>query len=187
MPSPSSDHPEGATLRRSWGAFLATAAVAAVVAGADQLSKAIALDQLSETERIPLLGNALGLQLAFNPGSAFSLGENSTWLFTIFSALVAVGILFVARRITTTRWAVAVGLIWGGAVGNLLDRLFADPGFGRGYVTDFLAYGNVFIGNLADIALVVGMILGVLFTVTRRDEVEHAQQSATATDGQQAT
>ena len=79
-------------------------------------------------------------------------------------------------------WAVAIGLVWGGAVGNLLDRLFAPPGFGRGHVTDFLAYGNLFIGNLADVALGAGVIvLGLsLWTRHRRSRVS-ADSAAPAT------
>ncbi len=66
-----------------------------------------------------------------------------------------------------TAGAVAIGLLWGGAVGNLLDRLFAPPGFGRGHVTDFLAYGNLFIGNLADVILGVGVALGLLLYLSK--------------------
>lgn len=152
-----------AAKRRSLVFGIATAAIAV---GIDQASKALALQHLEQAERIPLLGDVLGLQLAFNPGSAFSLGTNATWLLTVLSAVASIGLFFVLRRITTSRWGVTIGLIWGGAVGNLLDRLFAPPGFGRGYVTDFLAYGNLFIGNVADIALVVGVAAAVLLTLT---------------------
>src|SRR3546814_10796113 len=79
-----------------------------------------------------------------------SLGSGSTWLITLIAAAASVGLLLAATRARTAGWAVVIGLIWGGAVGNLLDRLFASPGFGVGHVTDFLAYCNLFIGNLAD-------------------------------------
>ncbi|MFB8147431.1 signal peptidase II [Microbacterium sp. NPDC057407] len=128
----------------------------------DQGSKALALAQLTERERIPLLGDWLGLQLAFNPGTVMSLGSGSTWLLTVIATVASVVLLIAATRARTARWAVVIGLLWGGAVGNLLDRLFAPPGFGRGHVTDFLAYGNLFIGNIADVILGVGVALGLL-------------------------
>jgi len=142
--------------------FLIACAVAAGAVLIDQGTKALALSRLSEQARIPLLGDWLGLQLAFNPGTVMSLGSGSTWLLTIIAAAASVALLIAATRARTAGWAVAIGLLWGGAVGNLLDRLLAPPGFGRGHVTDFLAYGNLFIGNLADVILGVGVALGIL-------------------------
>ena len=149
-----------ARVRLRW--FLLACAVAAGAVLIDQGSKALALAQLSEDDRIPLLGDWLGLQLAFNPGTVMSLGSDSTWLLTLIAAAASVALLVAATRARTVGWAVAIGLVWGGAVGNLLDRLFAPPEFGRGHVTDFLAYGNLFIGNLADVILGFGVALGVL-------------------------
>ncbi|MBN8424380.1 signal peptidase II [Microbacterium esteraromaticum] len=138
-------------------------AVAFVVAGlvvlVDQTSKAAALATLSETERIPLLGDLFGLQLAFNPGALLSLGSEATWVLTVLG-VGAIAVLFIAAIRARKTWrAAGIGFILGGAVGNVMDRLLAPPGFGRGHVTDFLAYGNWFIGNLADVALGVGAIL----------------------------
>ena len=84
------------------------------------------------------------------------------WLITLIAAAASVGLLLAATRARTAGWAVVIGLIWGGAVGNLLDRLFAPPGFGVGHVTDFLAYGNLFIGNLADVIIGIGVGFGLL-------------------------
>ena len=147
-----------ARLRR----FLLACAVAAGAVLIDQGSKALALAQLSEHDRIPLLGDWLGLQLAFNPGTVMSLGAAATLLLTVIAAVASVALLIAATRARSAGWAVAIGLVWGGAVGNLLDRLLAPPGFGRGHVTDFLAYGNLFIGNLADVILGIGVALGLL-------------------------
>jgi signal peptidase II len=149
-----------ARVRFRW--FLLACAVAAGAVLIDQGSKALALAQLSEDDRIPLLGDWLGLQLAFNPGTVMSLGSDSTWLLTVIATAASIALLIAAARTRSAGWAVAIGLVWGGAVGNLLDRLFAPPGFGRGHVTDFLAYGNLFIGNLADVILGVGVALGLL-------------------------
>lgn len=161
----SSAGPLGARVRPRL--FLIACAVAAGAVLIDQGTKALALAQLSEQARIPLLGDWLGLQLAFNPGTVMSLGSGSTWLLTIIAATASVALLIAATRARTAGWAVAIGLLWGGAVGNLLDRLFAPPGFGRGHVTDFLAYGNLFIGNLADVILGVGIALGILIYISQ--------------------
>jgi signal peptidase II len=141
------------------GRFALACIAAAVVVLIDQASKAAALGGLSEDERIPLLGDLLGLQLAFNPGALLSLGSGSTWLFTLLGVAATVVLIVAATRTRTAGWAVGIGLILGGAIGNLIDRLFAPPAFARGHVTDFLAYGNWFIGNLADVALGAGVIV----------------------------
>lgn len=154
--------PRRATTRGRARRFLLAVAVAAVAVLVDQGTKALALAQLSEHDLIPLLGDWLGLQLAFNPGTVMSLGADATWLLTVVAVAASVALLIAATRARTVGWAVAIGLVWGGAVGNLLDRLLAPPGFGRGHVTDFLAYGNLFIGNLADVILGVGVGLGLL-------------------------
>lgn len=136
--------------------------ITATVVVVDQATKALALHQLSEQSRVPLLGDLLGLQLAFNAGTIMSFGSGSTWVFTLLATLAMPVAFIAATRVRSAGWAVVVGLLWGGAMGNLIDRLSAAPGFGVGYVTDFLAYGDVFIGNLADVALGAGIILGAL-------------------------
>ncbi|WP_298740924.1 signal peptidase II [uncultured Microbacterium sp.] len=160
---------------------LACIAAAGVVL-IDQASKAAALSSLSEEERIPLLGNLLGLQLAFNPGALLSLGSGATWLLTVLGMAATVVLIIAATRARTTGWAVGIGLILGGAIGNLIDRLFAPPAFGRGHVTDFLAYGNWFIGNLADVALGAGVVVlaGSLWIRHRRTHTA-AKDDPTAT------
>ncbi|GAA1655968.1 MULTISPECIES: signal peptidase II [Microbacterium] len=155
---------------------LACIAAAGVVL-IDQASKAAAFSTLTEDERIPLLGDLLGLQLAFNPGALLSLGSGATWLLTLLGVAATAVLIVAATRARTTGWAVGIGLILGGAIGNLIDRLFAPPAFGRGHVTDFLAYGNWFIGNLADVALGAGVIIlgGSLW-------IRHRRTHTTATD-----
>ncbi|KDA04547.1 signal peptidase [Microbacterium sp. CH12i] len=136
--------------------------VAAVVVLVDQATKLLAISELSEDRRIPLLGDVLGLQLAFNPGAIFSFGASVTGLITLIGVGATVW-LVVAAALTRNAWAATgFGFILGGAVGNLIDRLFSPPGFGIGHVTDFLAYGNLFIGNLADVALGIGACLLVI-------------------------
>ncbi|MFA4840435.1 MAG: signal peptidase II [Agrococcus sp.] len=142
--------------------FIVACVVAIAACVVDQGTKAMALARLSEQERIPLIGDLLGLQLAFNPGAVMSLGSGSTWVFTVLGVAATIALFFAARRATSIGWASAIGFVWGGAVGNLIDRLLAPPGFGYGHVTDFLAYGDLFIGNLADVAIGVGVGLGLL-------------------------
>ncbi|MEI3866366.1 signal peptidase II [Microbacterium sp. CCNWLW134] len=132
---------------------------AGVVVLIDQATKAAALSGLSPDERVPLLGDLLGLRLAFNPGAILSLGSGFTGLLTLLGVGAVILLIVVAARARTGWGAVGIGLILGGAVGNLIDRLFSPPGFGVGHVTDFLAYGTLFIGNLADVALGAGVIV----------------------------
>lgn len=141
--------------------------VAAVAIVIDQATKAAALRTLSEADRIPLLGDALGLQLAFNAGATLSIGADVTWLITLLALTATVILVVVATRTRTMVWAIAIGLVLGGTIGNLIDRLFSPPGFGVGHVTDFLAYGDLFIGNLADVFLGMGAILLALSLIAR--------------------
>lgn len=143
----------------------ALVAVFAVIT--DQLTKAWALSALVEGRRIGVIGQYLSLVLTRNSGAAFSLGASSTWIFTIL-ALVIIGVLFYALvRAHSMRLAASIGLLLGGAIGNLIDRLIQPPSFGQGHVIDFIDYGGFFVGNVADIWIVLGaawlaieMILG---------------------------
>ena len=139
--------------------------LAAVVVLADQLTKEWALANLTEGIRDPLLGDALGLTLVFNPGAALSIASGTTWLFTLAAVGVSVAILRVAPRLGSRGWAVGLGLMLGGALGNLLDRLLREPGFAVGEVVDFIAYFDWFVGNVADIAIVGAAVLIVLLSV----------------------
>lgn len=136
--------------------------IAAVVVAVDQASKHWAESALSGGQTVPVIGELLGFRLLYNPGAAFSIGAEFTWLFTVASAAAVVAITIIARRARSRWWAVALALILGGATTHLLDRLTRDPGFGRGHVVDFIDYAGLFVGNVADIALVVGVSLAVL-------------------------
>ncbi len=138
--------------------------VTLVVLAVDQLSKAWALASLVEGERTPLLGDLFGLELIFNPGAALSFASGMTWVFTVAAVGVTVVIVRIAPRLGSTTWAVGLGLLLGGALGNLVDRLLRPPSFGSGHVVDFLAYGQLFIGNVADIAIVAAAVLIVLLS-----------------------
>lgn len=136
-----------------------------VVVVADQLTKLWAERSLTRGERIPVLGDALGLQLIYNPGAALSIGAGSTWIFTVVTAIgVVVGVRYV-WRVRSRPWALSLGLVLGGAITHLGDRLFRRPSFGQGHVVDFIAYFDWFIGNVADIAIVVGAGMFLLLTI----------------------
>lgn len=162
-------------------------AVACIVAAAavliDQLSKAIALTALADRERIPLVGDAFGLQLAFNPGAVLGMGSGVTWILTVVGVAAVAGLFVMAARARTVGWAAGVGLVLGGAVGNLIDRFMSPPGFAIGHVTDFLAYGRLFIGNLADVFLAAGAIALAVMLMLRQRSIsgERAQLAASPT------
>lgn len=139
--------------------------LAAVVLVVDQLTKAWAEATLTVGERVAVLGDLLGLVLVHNPGAALSLATGLTWVLTVIAAAVVVVIVRFAGRLGSRSWAVALGLLLGGALGNLGDRLFRDPGFARGHVVDFIAYADWFVGNVADIAIVVAAGLIVLLSL----------------------
>ena len=106
----------------------------------------------------------LRIAVSRNPGAAFSFAEGATLLFTLVAVVVVVVILRTARRLRSTAWAWALGLLLGGATGNLVDRLFRSPGVGRGAVVDFLDFRVWPVFNLADSAIVVGGALAVLLS-----------------------
>ena len=121
---------------------------------ADQGTKVWALSALTPGEPVDLVGSAIRLNLIRNPGAAFSLGDGSTWVLTLLSLAILVGVLAAARQVRVRSWAVTLGLLLGGAVGNLVDRVVREPGPGRGHVIDFIDYYGWFVGNVADIAIV---------------------------------
>jgi signal peptidase II len=140
--------------------FAALAVTALVVYAVDQLTKAWALRSLTPSEPVDLLGSLIRLHLIRNAGAAFSIGNGATWLLTLIACGVLVFILVTARRLGSRGWAWMLGLLLGGSLGNLTDRIFREPGPGRGHVVDFIDYFGWFIGNVADIAI-VGAALGI--------------------------
>lgn len=157
--------PETAAARRPRTTLLIGLAAGSLTL--DVVTKLVVVATLSDREPVRLLGGALYLTEARNTGAAFSFAEGATVVFSVIAAVVVVVILRVARRLFSTGWAVALGLVLGGAAGNLVDRVFRDPGFLRGGVVDSISlfdpYGRVWpIFNLADSAIVCGGILGAV-------------------------
>ncbi|MET0143834.1 MAG: signal peptidase II [Ilumatobacteraceae bacterium] len=137
-------------------------AIAAVVIVVDQLTKRWALDALTDPDRNIDIVGSLRFNLAFNTGMAFSRGTGLGPIIGIVALVVVVGLLVSIGRTSSPVYPVAVGLIIGGAVGNLLDRLFRAPGWFRGGVVDFIDVQWWPIFNVADIGVTVGGLLLLL-------------------------
>lgn len=138
-------------------------AVALVVYLCDQIVKVLIINQMYEGEQIDVLGPLLRFHFVKNSGAAFSIGSGSTWIFSIVGVGVLGFVVWYAPRIRSTAWAVLFGLLLGGLLGNLTDRLFRPPGFGVGEVIDFLQIPLLpAIFNLADVAIVSSMCLLLL-------------------------
>ena len=114
-------------------------AAAVTVYTADQLTKAWAAATLPPEQPRHLIGSVLQLNLIRNPGAAFSIGTGYTWILTLVACSVVAVIVATSRRLGSWGWAWALGLLLGGALGNLTDRMVREPGLGRGHVVDFIA------------------------------------------------
>lgn len=145
-------------------AIVVLVCLAAVIYAADRWTKEWALANLEPGVPEPFVGNLLRLHLIFNPGAAFSLGTGLTPVFTVLQTVVAVAVLVVARRVVSTAWAATLGLLLGGVLGNLTDRLSRPPGFGVGHVVDFLQLPYWPIFNIADSSIVSSAVLVALLT-----------------------
>jgi signal peptidase II len=146
--------------------------IAAVVLATDIISKVIVVATLTSKSDVRLIGSFLELTETRNPGAAFSIGGPSTTvIFTAIAVGVVVLILRTSRQIQSTGWAVALGLLLGGATGNLVDRIFRYPGPFRGFVVDWVALPHWPVFNVADSCIVCGGILTVLLSMrgTRLD------------------
>jgi signal peptidase II len=147
------------TPRDRRGLFLLLATVAVVAYVGDQVTKVVALRHLTPGEPVDVVGEFIRLNLIRNAGAAFSIANSATWVLTLIAFGVLVFILRTARRIGSRGWAWALGMLLGGSLGNLTDRMLREPAPGRGHVVDFIDYFGLFIGNVADIAIVSAAVL----------------------------
>jgi signal peptidase II len=138
------------------------AVIAVVAVGIDQLTKALVVAFLENRPPIWLIGDLVSLQATRNTGAAFSLGQTYTVLLSLFAIGVIVYIIRTARKLNSIGWAIALGLILGGAAGNLSDRIFRAPAPLQGGVVDFFSVGWFPVFNVADSCLCVGVGLVVL-------------------------
>ncbi|SKC52776.1 signal peptidase II [Okibacterium fritillariae] len=152
---------------RGTRALIVLASVAIAAYALDQFSKFLVESNLTLGEQVRVLGDVLVLHFVKNPGAAFSLASGSTWIFSILAAVVTVVIIVFARKIRSIGWGVVFGLLLGGVLGNLTDRLFREPSFGLGHVVDFISTPWMLpaIYNVADICIVTSMGLFILLTL----------------------
>ena len=137
-----------------------------VVCAADAASKALAVADLAPRRSVVLLGGLLTLHLYRNPGAAFNLGPSYTAIYALIAVAVVVAIARLSGRLRSWPWAIALGLMLGGAAGNLADRLFRSPGLLHGAVVDWIKlpyFPPTF--NIADSAITIGAALLVLASV----------------------
>lgn len=149
------------TSRRSLRAVLVIVSITAfIIYAADQASKFWVVSNLSLGVPTPVWGNFLVFEFVRNPGAAFSLASGATWIFSVIACAVVIFIVVNARKIQSVGWAVVCGLLLGGTLGNLTDRLFREPSFGQGHVIDFISTPWMLpaIYNVADTAIVVSMV-----------------------------
>ncbi|NEE11493.1 signal peptidase II [Streptomyces sp. SID7499] len=139
-------------------------AVAAFAYAIDLISKLIVVAKLEHHPPIEIVGDWLKFEAIRNAGAAFGFGEAFTVIFTMIAAAVIVVIARLARKLYSLPWAIALGLLLGGALGNLTDRIFRAPGVFEGAVVDFIAPKHFAVFNLADSAIVCGGILIVLLS-----------------------
>ncbi|MFH8410616.1 signal peptidase II [Streptomyces sp. NPDC018019] len=154
----------GATARRGKRRIVALLLVAAVVYLLDLGSKALVVAKLEHHAPIEVIGSLLRLEVIRNRGAAFGIGEALTIFLTLIAVIVIVVIARLARKLYSLPWAIALGLLLGGAFGNLTDRIFRTPGVFEGAVVDFIAPTHFAVFNLADSAIVCGGILIVILS-----------------------
>ena len=162
-------HPETAPQRPRqtprWLCLTLVAALGAAGLVVDQVTKYLAVEHLQDRS-VALLGGLLHLTLARNPGAAFSTGTSYTPVISLIAMAAAVVVLVVAFRTRNSTWSVALGLLLAGVLGNLVDRIFRDPGPMRGHVVDFLQLPHWPVFNVADICINVAAAL-ILVQVVR--------------------
>ncbi|MEV7591452.1 signal peptidase II [Streptomyces sp. NPDC089922] len=147
--------------RRRIAALLVVAVLAYLL---DLGTKMLVVAKLEHQPPIEIIGDLLKFEAVRNPGAAFGFGEAFTIIFTAIAAAVIVVIVRLARKLYSLPWAIALGLLLGGALGNLTDRIFRSPGVFRGAVVDFIAPAHFAVFNIADSAIVCGGILIVLLS-----------------------
>lgn len=152
--------------------------IAALIVAVDQIAKVLAVANLEDSRPIELIGDTVRLVLLRNPGAAFSMGTEFTVVLSIVATVVVAGLLWFSRRVHSRWWAWGLGLILGGAAGNLVDRYFRAPGILQGHVVDYMSVGWWPVFNVADASLVTGVIV-VAVAVFRNVDFDGSRVSET--------
>ncbi len=130
----------------------------------DLATKIWAVNNLSFKANIKVIGEFFQLTLIRNPGAAFSFATGATIFLSLFSLIVMIVVLYYSPKITSRGWAVVLGLVLGGILGNMVDRIFREPGVLRGHVIDWLQLPNFPVFNIADTAIVCAALLSMVLT-----------------------
>lgn len=160
------------------------AGIALAAYATDVVSKIVAVRSLTGEPRVPLVGDFFSLYLTYNSGAAFSFLTGHTEVLTVVAVVAVLVIGWVARRLASTGWAIALGFLLGGVAGNLTDRIVREPGPFRGHVVDFFMLPNFPVFNVADICInvaaatiVLQALRGVNVDGTRHDHPEDTGHS----------
>ena len=141
---------------------------ALLVVALDQLTKWWAETTLVLYEYHPVIGDYLGWRLVYNPGAAFGLAADYTWVLTILAGVAVIGLSIFGFKNALPSWGIGVAALLGGAISHLGDRLLREPGFARGHIVDFIDYAGFFVGNVADMFLVLGAIYLVALSLFQK-------------------
>lgn len=139
--------------------------VALLTLVADVATKSWAVASLSDGRSREILGGLIHFHYARNPGAAFSFATGSTWIFTAVASVVSIVIIIIAGRVVSRPWAMALGLLLGGSLGNLGDRVFRSPGQLRGLVVDWIELPHWPIFNIADSAIVIAAVVIAILSI----------------------
>ena len=150
----------------------------------DLATKAWAVARLENQSDIKVIGEFLKFSFVRNPGAAFSFGTGVTWVFTLIAIAVTIAILLISKNVTNKPWAIALGGLLGGAVGNLIDRIFRSPEMFHGHVVDFISVPNYPMFNISDSAVVLSAIAMVILSM-RGVEYQTPNALPTETDADQ--
>ncbi|MFJ6097363.1 signal peptidase II [Williamsia muralis] len=161
-PSPADSTTGNPTRPRMWLILLV---VAVTVLVADLITKIVAVALIEPGDPVEIVGDTVTFKLVRNSGAAFSMATGYTWILTLIALAVVAGIIRYSHRLGSIWWAFGLGLVLGGALGNLIDRIFRAPGPLRGHVVDFMSVGWWPVFNVADSAVVCGAIGLVVLTL----------------------
>jgi signal peptidase II len=154
---------------------VSVAVIALALVLVDQVTKWLALENLEPGRIVPVLGDVLAWRLTFNDSAGFSLGFGVTWFFTLLSTAAFSILILRAHKVHNRLWLILAGVLGGGILGNLIDRLVREPGFANGHVVDFIQIPfNFPIFNFADICISVGMTL-VAWRIIAGDKIGGAK------------
>ncbi len=156
--------------------ILLFAAVALAAYAVDVVSKIVAVAKLSDRPDVELVGDFFVLHLVRNPGAAFSTGTQYTEILSVLAIVAVCVVLWLARRIGSATWAVALGLLLAGVAGNLTDRLLREPGPLRGHVIDMFMLPNWPVFNVADMCINAAAVL-ILVQVYRGIQINGTRSS----------